>query len=86
MFGRQCHLDVGADGRARGQTIGAAQRATAKFFARGVRSEQSGWSRGERPMTVGTASTREFARRLCPVLAVRPDGANVRVTAWVGAS
>ena len=27
-------------------------------------------------MTVGTASTREFARRLCPVLAVRPDGAN----------
>jgi hypothetical protein len=29
-------------------------------------------------MTVGTASTREFARRLCPVLAVRPDGANPR--------
>jgi hypothetical protein len=33
-----------------------------------VRSEQSGRSRSELPMTVGTASTREFARRLCPVL------------------
>jgi len=40
-------------------------------FSRGrVRSEQSGRSRSELPMTVGTASTREFARRLCPVWAL----------------
>jgi len=35
-----------------------------------VRSEQSGRSRSELPMMVGTASTREFARRLRPVLAL----------------
>jgi hypothetical protein len=58
----------------------AAQRATAKFFARGVRSEQSGWSRGERPMTVGTPVLASLHRRLCPVLAVRPDGANPQWT------
>jgi hypothetical protein len=54
VFGRQCHLDVGADGRARGQTTGAAERATAKFFVR------AGAVRA-----IGMEQTREFARRLC---------------------
>ena len=45
-------------------------------FSRGrVRSEQSGRSRSELPMTVGTASTREFARRLCPVWALTGSAA-----------
>src|ERR1700730_3348873 len=45
-------------------------------FSRGrVRSEQSGRSRSELPMTAGTASTREFARRLCPVWALTGSAA-----------
>jgi hypothetical protein len=59
--------NVWADGRARGQTIGVAQEATPKFFARAGAVRAIG--RSELPMTVGTASTREFARRLCPVRA-----------------
>ena len=67
--------NVWAYGRARGQTIGVAQEATPKVFARAGAVRASGRSRSELPMTVGTASTCESARRLCPVWALTGSAA-----------
>ncbi len=53
-------------------------------FSRGrVRSKQSGRRRSELPMTVGTASTREFARRLCPVWALTGSAARPKAFSCV---
>jgi hypothetical protein len=53
-----------------GKRLELLKRLPPQVFRWRVRSEQSGRSRSELPMMVGTASTREFARRLRPVLAL----------------
>ena len=87
MFGRQCHLDVGADSRARGQTI-ELLKGLLPSFSRGGCGQSN---RGEAEVRCCSAprrresSVEENPPGELPIDPVA-DERLVRVTAWVGAS